>query len=135
MSNHYPRHELLLAVTAASIITNQTSDIFLVRTTEQDEIPGDRQGFKVFFHTEQLGGVTSPTVQAHLETSWDGVQWTRVASSTQLSADDARDEIVPISTLGSHVRVVTMLGGATKPAHKVTARLVSHGRFQVRKAG
>ncbi len=131
--NYYPHKKPLLSVSADNVITEQTGEVFRVRTSENDEVSTDNQDFKVFFHTEQLGGLTNPTVQAHLQTSWDKVNWATVASSTQLTADGGNDEVKPSQTVGPYVRVVTQLGGDTKPAHKVEAILLSNGRFNTKK--
>ena len=131
--NYYPHKKTLLSVSAESINTEQTGTTYRVSTSENDEVSSDDQDFKVFFHTEQTGGVTNPTVQAHLQTSWDKVNWATVASSTQLTADGGSDEVKPAQTVGPFVRVVTQLGGATNPAHKVEAILISNGRFKIKK--
>ena len=78
--NYYPFKKILLAVTADGVNTEQTSETYQVRTTDSDEVSSDRQDFKISLHTEQSGGVTSPTVQAHVQTSWDKTNWTTVAS-------------------------------------------------------
>ena len=131
--NYYPFKKILLAVTADGVNTEQTGETYQVRTTDSDEVSSDRQDFKISLHTEQSGGVTSPTVQAHVQTSWDKTNWTTVASSTQLTGDGSTDEIKPAPTIGPFVRVVTELGGATLPEHKATVTLVSNGRFSTRK--
>ena len=131
--NYYPQKKSILAIIADGVNTEQTGDIYQVRTTDSDEVSSDRQDFKVSFHTEQSGGTTSPTVQAHVQTSWDKTNWTTVASSTQLTADGSNDEIKPAQTIGPFVRVVTELGGATLPDHKATVFLVSNARFRTSK--
>ncbi len=130
--NYYPQQKTILAVTADQN-TAQTGDTYQVRTSESDEVSSDQQDFKVFFHTEQSGGATSPTVQAHLQTSWNKTSWATVASSTQLTATSSKDEVAPVQSLGPYVRVVTALGGATLPNHKATAILVSNARFSAKK--
>ena len=131
--NNYPHKKPLLSVSAESVSTEQTGTAYRVSTSENDEVSSDDQDFKVFFHTEQTGGVTNPTVQAHLQTSWDKVNWATVASSTQLTADGANDEVRPVQAVGLFVRVVTQLGGDIRPSHKVEAILVSNGRFKIKK--
>jgi len=131
--NHYPHQKRLLSVSAESINTEQVGSIHRILTSENDEVSSDDQDFKIFFHTEQVGGANSPTVQAHLETSWNKLHWTTVASSMLLNADGENDEVTAIQTIGPFVRVVTQLEGDPKPFHKVEAILVGNGRFKIRK--
>ena len=131
--NYYPQKKTILSITDDGVNTAQTGDSYQIRTTDSDEVSSDRQDFKVFFHTEQSGGTTSPTVQAHVQTSWDKTNWSTIASSTQLTADGSNDEVKPGQTFGPFVRVVTELGGATLPDHKATVLLVSNARFRTSK--
>ena len=110
---------------------DQTGDTLAILP---ESCSGDGDGtpeFAVFFDATQAGGATSPTTQVHLQTSHDGEAWITVASSTQLTADGEKHELVELDSLGPLVRAITTLGGGTKPNHTAKVVLASCGPFRL----
>ncbi len=123
----YSFKKALLAVTSA-VNTDQSGVSHAVLEGGREE----ELAFKVWFDLTQAGGATSPTVKAALQTSHDGTKWATVVESTQLTADGSLSEWKVATDLGPFVRVVTILGGATKPDHTASAYLMSHSPFKLK---
>ncbi len=117
----------LLTVTAAVDTPEEGDTKVMLEGAEDGEL-----AFKVWFDLTQAGGATSPTVKAALQTSHDGTKWATVVESTQLTADGSLSEWKVATDLGPFVRVVTILGGATKPDHTASAYLMSHSPFKLK---
>ena len=116
---------------SASATVAQTGASYRNRPSGMDDVETPAQSFRVYFKNTQLGGATSPTSQAKLQSSYDGTTWFDVAQSTQLTADTSKGELVDITAFGPYVRVITLVGGSTAPAHTVEARLVSNAPFTI----
>ena len=112
--------------------TAQTGTGYRVVANQGDDTSDTSQLFRAFISATQSGGVTSPTTDVNVETSWDGTSWFKVANSTQLTADGTTHEWKEIAALGPWVRATTTLGGATKPSHLVVVKLVSTAPFKLR---
>jgi hypothetical protein len=125
----YNFKKALLAVTSA-VNTDQTGDSFAVLEGGRDE----ELVFKVWFDLTQAGGATSPTAKAVLQTSHDKLKWATVVESTQLAADGALSEWKAAADLGPYIRVITVLGGATKPNHTASAYLMAYSPFKLKNA-
>jgi hypothetical protein len=123
--------QTLLAMAEAKT-QNQASPAYRVVASPADETTDTNQLFRVFFSVTQTGGVTSPTTDVNLETSWDGSSWIKVIGSTQLTADGTTHEWKEAAAIGPWVRATTSLGGATKPSHLVTVKLASSAPFKLR---
>ncbi len=117
----------LLMVTVAVDTPEEGDTKVMLEGAEDGEL-----AFKVWFDLTQAGGATSPTVKAALQTSHDGTKWATVVESTQLTADGSLSEWKVATDLGPFVRVVTILGGATKPDHTASAYLMSHSPFKLK---
>jgi|GEM_PF-6376881 len=115
---------LLVIASAVSVLT--TGDPVAVKGSRYDDVSADTQGFAAVFELEATGG-TSPTLDAVVETSWDGTTWHTVAEMTQLSGEGTQKEIVTIATIGPRVRTVVTPGGSANPEVTGTVRLVSSG--------
>jgi hypothetical protein len=123
-------HTLLLIAVATNL--NQVGDAKKPQPSDGDDISDALQQWRVFFDVEQSGGADSPTTEAFLETSHDGATWARLMGATKLTADGAVHEVKDAPTLGPYVRAITLLGGGTKPNHKVTVKLASTSPFKLR---
>lgn len=123
--NVYPLLVLSTAITAAS-----TGEAKKLRTPTGDDQSNAEQAFAAVFEITATGG-TSPTVDAVVETSWDGTVWHTVASMTQLSGAGSRRQIVDIEHLGPQVRTKVSPGGTAAPSVTGAVRLVSTGRVGV----
>lgn len=104
----------------AAHTTDQTGSTYVL----QYDAPqgGKNIGWAVGFVVTQSGGVTSPTTDCALQHSIDKTTWIDVEVSTQLTADGTAKEITAIALLGPYIRVITKLGGGTKPT--ATAKVV-----------
>lgn len=125
-----------------------TSSLTLVAQTEADDsvITGDtyrlkdnglgdgvsaqEQTFLVVFELTAADG-SSPTVDAELQTSWDGSTWHTLSQMTQLSGAGTKKEIKTVAYVGRYVRAVVTPGGTTAPDVTGTVRLASSGTIKV----
>lgn len=115
---------LLLELTAATTV--QTGAAKTVRDAQYDGVDAHEQTFLGVFELTATGG-TSPTVDATLQTSFDGTTWHTIASMTQLSGAGTQTEIKPISYLGPYNRAVVTPGGTAAPSVSGAVRLASSG--------
>jgi len=125
------RHSASLLKVAPAVATGQIGSTYVVLPADGDGVADKDQSFRVFFHATQAGGADAPTTEVRLQTSDDKVNWLQVASATQLNQDGAVHEFKDAAALGPYVRAVTQLGGATKPDHTASVRLVSDGPFRL----
>ena len=124
-------HKTLLAI-STEVNTDQTGDTKEILPAHGDSANDTAQGFQVHFLLGQTGGATSPTSILKLQTSVNGTNWVDVVSSTQLTTDGVLTETKDISSpLLKYVRVVSELGGGTKPSHSGSASLVSNAGFKL----
>ena len=113
----YQCYQTILNATAHT--TDQTGSVY---AAQYDALAGNNVDWAVGFVVTQDGGATSPTTDCTLQHSIDQATWIDVEGSTQLTANGTAKEITAITTLGPFFRVVTKLGGGTKPT--VTAKVV-----------
>jgi hypothetical protein len=119
-------HTLLDLSTAVTTTTEGTS--FKIRGRHDDTADASQPFHAVFELTAADG--TSPTLDATVETSWDGTTWHTVASMTQLAGAGTKKQIVTADVLGLYVRGVVTPGGTANPSVTGTLRLVSGAGFQ-----
>ena len=117
----------LLSLTTA-VTTATTGTSYKVRG-RQDDTSDASQPFHAVFELIASGG-TSPTLDAALETSWDGTTWHTVASMTQLAGAGTKKQIVSADLVGPFVRAVVTPGGTAAPSVTGAVRLVSGAGFQ-----
>jgi hypothetical protein len=129
MPAFYP-HVFILLTLATAVNTGQTGSVKKLRTPPGDDQNNAEQAFVAVFELTAAGG-SSPTLDAVVETSWDGNDWHTVASMTQLSGAGSKRQIVDIEHLGPQVRVKVTPGGSTAPNVTGSVSLASTGRFGV----
>jgi hypothetical protein len=95
-----------------------------------DGISAQEQTFLIVFELTATGG-SSPTVDADLETSWDGSTWHTLSSMTQLSGAGTKLEVKTVAYVGRYVRATITPGGTTAPEVTGTIRLASSGPIRV----
>ena len=117
----------MLSLTTA-VTTATTGTAYKVRG-RQDDTSDASQPFHAVFELTASGG-TSPTLDAALETSWDGTTWHTVASMTQLAGAGTKKQIVSADLVGPFVRAVVTPGGTAAPSVTGAVRLVSGAGFQ-----
>lgn len=109
--------------------TDQTGSIYTCQYTAPDG--GKNVGWAVGFVVTQSGGASSPTTDCALQHSIDKTNWIDVEVSTQLTADGTAKEITAIAALGPYFRVITKLGGGTKPTATAKVVLACTGPFKL----
>lgn len=117
-------HTPLAELDAVSVTTAGSS--VAVRDQRYDGVGAHEQTFLAVFELSASGG-TSPTVDAEVQTSFDGSVWHTVATMTQLSGVGRKDEIKPVSYVGPYVRAVVTPGGTANPEVTGVVRLASSG--------
>jgi hypothetical protein len=95
-----------------------------------DGVSAQEQTFLVVFELVAANG-SSPTLDAELQTSWDGSTWHTLSSMTQLSGAGEKKEVKTVAYVGRYVRAVVTPGGTTEPDVTGTVRLASSGNIQV----
>jgi len=118
-------YKALAAITTA-VSTTQTGTAQTVKGSPHDDVNAANQGFVAVFELTAAGG-TSPTLDAEVQTSWDGTTWHTVASMTQLTGAGTQKEIKTIATLGPQVRSVVTPGGTANPDVTGNVLLASSG--------
>ena len=109
---------------------------FTVIPSDIDDVSDADQKWHVFVAATQVNGVTSPTTDVVIETSFDGgTTWAEVATATQLTADGGKPEIIALKALGPRIRASKKLGGATKPDSTAVVLLASNGLFKAADTG
>lgn len=118
---------LLQLSTAVAVDTE--GDAVSVKGSQGDDVTAASQGFLAVFQLTAADG-TSPTVDATVETSFDGgTTWHTVAEMTQMTAAGERNELKAITTLGGLVRAQLDVGGTAPPDVTGTILLASSGRI------
>jgi len=115
----------LLSITSAVTVVTAGSSSTL-KGSQYDDVNMQEQTFLAVFELTASGG-TSPTVDAIVETSWDGTNWHTVASMTQLSGAGSAMEIKTVTNMGKYVRAKVTPGGTAAPDTTGTVRLASSG--------
>ena len=123
----------LLSVTGEGVATDQVGLAFRVQPSAEDNTADTDQSFGIHA-VLSLQGDEKQSVRAKLQTSIDKVNWVDLletprvtAKATEVFSKDAAGVV-----LLTWVRVVTLLGGQVKPAHKATVWLTSDGPFRCR---
>ena len=92
-----------------------------------DSVPDRLQDFAVQFILTG-SSMTSATVIAKVQTSWDNINWIDIATSTTLNADGNITEIKPTADhIGPYVRASVAITGTVTYDAKVL--LISDARF------
>ena len=113
-----PNYQTLLVQESAEgeVATGNTYTIIPSNGGEQNF----EQEFYVVYQLILAGGATSPTLDAKLQTSWDGDTWHDLAAMTQPTVDGNSFEIKQLASsaaLGPKVRAVVTPGeGSGGPA-------------------
>ncbi len=120
---------LLSLALAAAVTAAQTGTSKSLRGFEGDSVLDSQQSYVAVFEITATGG-TSPTVDASVETSWDGTSWHTVASMTQMTAAGTKNTQKAITeALGPYVRCKLTPGGTAAPSTYGTIRLVSNAPY------
>jgi hypothetical protein len=123
----------LLSVTGNAVNTDQNGTPYRIEPSANDLTSDTEQSFMIALILSQTGGANSPTSKIKLQTSMDKLNWVDVLESTQLTADGSKAENKDASPAGTPllkwVRVVTVLGGTTKPNHTAEVWLTSDAPF------
>ena len=113
---------------SSAVTTTTTGTSYKIRGRHDDTADAS-QPFHAVFELTAAGG-TSPTLDATVETSWDGTTWHTAASMTQLSGAGTKKQVVTADVLGLYVRGTVTLGGTANPSVTGALRLVSGAGFQ-----
>jgi hypothetical protein len=126
----------LLSITGNAVNTDQNGTAYRIEPSTTDSTHDPDQSFLLALIFSQAGGATSPTTKIKLQTSMDKINWVDVLESTQLTADGSKAENKDANPTGTPllkwVRVITVLGGATKPNHTAEVWLTSDAPFSCR---
>ncbi len=132
----YLRHTTLILDDSTPNDGNVTSNEFTVVPSDIDDINDADQKWHALISATQSGGVTSPTTDVVVETSFDGgTTWFEVATATQLTGDGGKPELVELKALGPRIRASKKLAGGTKPNSTAVVLLASNGLFKAADAG
>jgi hypothetical protein len=104
---------VIQAITTAVTVAT-TGSRHALAPNRSDDVPDKDHRFLAAFEVTAAGG-TSPTVDASVETSWDGTNWFTVASMTQLVGAGSRKQVVALDYLGPFVRSKITPGGTAAP--------------------
>ena len=124
------RATLALLTLSSAVSVATSGDAKVVRGSSHDAVDPDTQGFLAVFQLTAAGG-TSPTLDAVVQTSWDGgTTWHTVASMTQLSGAGDSNEVKVIANMGPLVRATITPGGTANPDVTGEIYLASSGTIQ-----
>ena len=127
--NNVKVQEVTTAVTEA---TNGSS--YLLIPGSGDGVSDGEQAFRAYFSLTVANG-TSPTLDAKLQTSWDGSTWVDVVSAKQLVGAGSGAETKDITAaLGPYVRGVLTPGGTAAGDSTCDIRLLSTAPFSLKAA-
>jgi|GEM_PF-2344285 len=105
-----------------------TSNQHTLVPSDADQITDGDQKWHAFVVATQSGGVTAPTTDVLIETSFDGgTSWAQIAKATQLTGDGNVSELIELNVLGPRLRARKVLAGATKPNSTAVVYLASNG--------
>ncbi len=124
-------NSLYEVIAANKVATTVTGTSKTVRGLDGDAVLDSQQNFMAVFEMVATGG-TSPTVDASVETSWDGTTWHTIASMTQLVGAGSKSQQKAITEgIGPYVRAKVVPGGTAAPDVYGTIRLVSNAPYQI----
>ena len=127
----YLRHTKKIPDDSTPGATDVTGNEFTVIPSDIDDVSDADQKWHALIAATQDGGVTGPTTDVVVETSFDGgTTWFEVATATQLTGDGGKPELVELKALGPRIRASKKLGGATKPNSTAVVLLASNGLFK-----
>jgi len=123
------RYSKTLMDVSTAVTVDTVGDAISVKGSQGDDVTASSQGFLAVFQLTAAGG-TSPTVDASVQTSFDGGDtWHTVAEMTQLTVAGEQNEMKAISTLGGLVRATLEVGGTEAPDVTGSILLASSGRI------
>ena len=123
------RYSKTLLDLSTAVAVDTEGDSIAVKGSQGDDVTAASQGFLAVFQLTAADG-TSPTVDASVETSFDGgTTWHTVAEMTQMTAAGVQNEMKVISTLGGLIRAKLDVGGTAPPDVTGTILLASSGRI------
>ena len=123
------RYSKTLLKLSTAVAVDTEGDSVSVKGSHGDDVTAASQGFLAVFQLTAADG-TSPTVDASVETSFDGgTTWHTVAEMTQMTAAGEQNEMKVISTLGGLIRATLDVGGTAPPNVTGTILLASSGRI------
>ena len=132
----YLRHTIQILDDSTPNDGDVVGNEFTVIPSDIDDVSDADQKWHVLVSATQSGGVTSPTTDVTIETSFDGgTTWVAVAAATQLTGDGGAPELLELKALGPRIRASKKLGGATKPNSTAVVRLASNGLFKAADTG
>lgn len=132
----YLRHTTKILDDSTPNADDVTGNEFTVIPSDIDDVNDADQKWHVLISATQSGGVTSPTTDVSVETSFDGgTTWVAVANATQLTGDGGTPELIELKALGPRIRASKKLGGATPPNSTAVVRLASNGLFKAADTG
>ena len=132
----YLRHTIQILDDSTPNDGDVVGNEFTVIPSDLDDVSDADQKWHVLVSATQSGGVTSPTTDVTIETSFDGgTTWFAVAGATQLTGDGGAPELLDLKALGSRIRASKKLGGGTKPNSTAVVRLASNGLFKAADTG
>ena len=101
-----------------------------ISPSDNDGVNNQDQAFVAVFNLTAANG-SSPTLDAYVETSWNGTDWYTIASMTQLvGAGTKKQLVVATPAVGPFVRGRVLPGGTTAPDVTGTIDLASSGTLR-----
>ncbi len=117
---------LITIALADAVSVDTTSPSSAVKGSSQDDVNNADQKFIAVFELTASGG-TSPTLDATVETSWDGTTWHTVASMTQLTGAGTKKQMVDFNHCGPYLRATATPGGTAVPSYSGKVLVASSG--------
>ena len=132
----YLRHTFKILDDSTPNADDVVGNVHTVIPSDLDDVSDANQAWHVFVDATQSGGVTAPTTDVIIETSFDGgTTWAPVATATQLTGDGGAPELIQLKVLGPRIRATKKLGGGTKPDSTAVVLLASNGLFKAADTG
>jgi hypothetical protein len=124
---NFSRHKAILLSQTTGTAASVTGTAKRIKPAN-DEVPDYQQTFGVVFKTTGASMSSTPSITPSLETSWDGTNWTVIATGTALTADGTLTEQKAITgSVGPYVRAKATIGGTA--TFTGTATLISNAGF------
>ncbi len=124
------RSTKLLQELTTAVDEETAGDSVSIAPSGNDGVNNQEQGFVAVFNLTAANG-SSPTLDASVETSWNGSDWYTIASMTQLvGAGTKKQLVVATPAVGPYVRSVVEPGGTTAPDVTGTIELASSGTLR-----